>query len=196
MLQIKDTLISLDIIEQNFCCNLSKCKGLCCVEGESGAPLEKEEIMELENALPRIWDKLSDEAKSIIEKQGVAYIDEEGELVTSIVNRKDCVFAFHDEKGICKCALEQAWREKKISFMKPVSCHLYPVRTKRYNTYTAVNYQEWTICSSAVQTGNQAGIPVYIFLKEPLIRKFGQEWYDELCIAANLLAENNERPKE
>lgn len=196
MLQIKDTLISLDIIEKNFCCNLSQCKGICCVEGESGAPLEKDEIMELENALPRIWDKLSDEAKSIIEKQGVAYIDEEGELVTSIVNRKDCVFAFHDEKGICKCALEQAWREKKISFMKPVSCHLYPVRTKRYNTYTAVNYQEWTICSSAVQTGNQAGIPVYIFLKEPLIRKFGQEWYDELCIAANLLAENYERPKE
>jgi hypothetical protein len=135
--------------------------------------------------LPYIWDDLSEEAKKIIDTQGVAYPDIEGELVTSIVNGKDCVFTCYDEKGICYCAIEKAWRAGKIPFIKPISCHLYPIRTKKYPTYTAVNYQEWSICSGARLLGQQKGIPIYKFLKEPLIRKFGQEWYDELCIAAN-----------
>jgi hypothetical protein len=187
MLQIKETLISLDLFDQHFCCNLSHCRGICCVEGDSGAPLELDEIMELENALPHIWFDLSIEARLLIKKQGVAYPDAEGEMVTSIVNGKDCVFTCYDEKGICYCAIEKAWRAGKISFMKPVSCHLYPIRTKRYPTYTAVNYQDWSICSGARLFGGQLGLPVYKFLKEPLIRKFGQEWYDELCIAADIL---------
>lgn len=184
MLQIQDTLISLDLIDQKFCCNFSHCHGICCVEGDSGAPVELDEVAELENALPIIWDDLADEAKLLIEKQGVVYADRSGELVTSIVNGKDCVFTCYDSAGTCLCAVEKAWREGKISFIKPISCHLYPIRTKKYPDYTAVNYQEWSICSGARLYGQQIGLPVYMFLKEPLIRKFGQVWYDELCIAA------------
>lgn len=187
MLQIKDTLISLDLVEQQFCCNLAHCRGICCVEGESGAPVELDEIAELENALPYIWDDLSEDAKKIIKDQGVVYPDHDGEMVTSIVNGKDCVFTCYDEKGICYCAIEKAWRVGKTSFMKPISCHLYPVRIKKFSEFTAVNYQEWSICSGARLYGQQLGLPVYQFLKEPLIRKFGQEWYDELCEAAVIL---------
>jgi len=189
MLQIKDTLISLDLIQQKFCCNLAHCRGICCVEGDSGAPVELDEIAELENALPHIWEELSDEAREIINKQGVVYADHDGEMVTSIVNGKDCVFTCYDEKGICYCAIEKAWRAGKISFMKPISCHLYPVRTKKFSDFTAVNYQEWSICSGARLYGQQLGLPVYEFLKEPLIRKFGQEWYDELSEAAKMIKE-------
>lgn len=187
MLQINDTLISLDIFDQQFCCDLGNCRGACCVEGDSGAPVEIEEISHLENALPYVWTDLSDEARHLIETQGVVYPDSEGEMVTSIVNGKDCVFTYYDEKGICLCAIEKAWRAGKISFMKPVSCHLYPIRTKKYPTYTSVNYQEWSICSGARLMGKQKGLPLYKFLKGPLIRKFGQQWYDEVCIAADLL---------
>jgi len=189
MLQIKDTLISLDLIEQQFCCNLAHCRGNCCVEGDSGAPVELDEIIQLENALPDIWEDLSPEAKTLIKSQGVAYADRDGEMVTSIVNGKDCVFTCYDENGTCFCAVEKAWRAGYISFMKPISCHLYPVRVKKFADFTAVNYQEWSICSGARLYGQQLGLPVYQFLKEPLIRKFGQEWYDELCEAAILLNE-------
>ncbi len=189
MLQIKDTIISLDLFDQKFSCNLHHCHGICCVEGDSGAPLEMDEITELENVLPVIWDDLSDKAKEVIEKQGVAYPDIEGEMVTSIVNGKDCVFTCYGEDGICYCAVEKAWREGKVTFMKPISCHLYPIRTKKYPEYTAVNYQQWSICSGARALGQITGTPLYKYLKEPLIRKFGQEWYDELTIAAQMLEE-------
>lgn len=191
MLQINETLISLDIFDQQFCCDIGNCRGACCVEGDSGAPVEIEEISHLENALPHVWADLSEEARQLIEKQGVVYPDKEGEMVTSIVNGKDCVFTYYDEKGICLCAIEKAWRAGKISFMKPVSCHLYPIRTKKYLTYTSVNYQEWSICSAARLMGKQKGLPLYKFLKEPLIRKFGQHWYDEVCIAADMLSKVN-----
>ena len=124
MLQIKDTIISLDLFDQKFSCNLHHCHGICCVEGDSGAPLEMDEITELENVLPVIWDDLSDKAKEVIEKQGVAYPDIEGEMVTSIVNAKDCVFTCYGKDGICYCAVEKAWREGKIYIIKPISCHL------------------------------------------------------------------------
>ncbi|MCK9312085.1 MAG: DUF3109 family protein [Bacteroidales bacterium] len=187
MLQIKDALISLDLIDRQFCCDLAHCSGMCCVEGDSGAPVELDEIAELENSLPHIWEDLSEKAKVVIKKQGVVYADHDGEMVTSIVNGKDCVFTCYDGKGICFCAIEKAWRAGKISFMKPISCHLYPVRIKKFDDFTAVNYQEWSICSSARIYGKQLGLPVYQFLKEPLIRKFGQEWYEELCEAAEML---------
>jgi len=195
MLQIKDTLISLDLIEQQFCCNLAHCRGNCCVEGDSGAPVELDEIIQLENALPDIWEDLSLEARTLIKSQGVAYADQDGEMVTSIVNGKDCVFTCYDENGTCFCAVEKAWRAGYISFMKPISCHLYPVRVKKFKDYSAVNYQEWSICSGARLYGQQLGLPVYQFLKEPLIRKFGQEWYDELCQAAIMLKEGMKNEK-
>ena len=152
-----------------------------------------DEITEVEEALPHIWDDLSEDAKKLIKTQGVAYPDIDGEMVTSIINGKDCVFTCYDEKGICFCAIEKAWREGKISFMKPISCHLYPIRVKKYADFTAVNYQEWHICSGARLYGQQLGLPVYRFLEEPLIRKFGQEWYDEVCKAAELFKKGMEK---
>jgi hypothetical protein len=192
MIQIKDTLISLDIVEKKFICDLAQCKGACCVEGDSGAPLEGREYHLLKKILPKIWEDLSPEAKAVIEKQGIGYIDEDGEIVTSLVNGRDCVFTFYDEKGICKCAIEKAYREGRIDFYKPISCHLYPIRAAKYNTFTALNYNKWKICKAAEILGQQAGVPIYKFLKEPLIRKFGEEWYAEL----ELIAEEWEKQKK
>ena len=154
------------------------------MEGDSGAPLEKCEIAELEKALPVIWNDLSPEAQSIIKKQGVAYIDCEGDIVTSIVDGKDCVFTCYDADGTCKCAIEKAYREGKLSFYKPVSCHLYPVRVTQYKDFRAVNYDRWKICKAAEVLGKKAQVPLYKFLKEPLIRKFGAKWYDALVEVA------------
>lgn len=188
MIQIDDTIIALDIIEENFLCDLSSCKGECCVEGDSGAPLENDEVKKLEEILPSVWNDISDQAKEIIEKQGVAYKDSDGEMVTSIVNGKDCVFTYYDEKGICKCVIEKAYKEGKIDFYKPISCHLYPIRLQRYKNFTAVNYHRWSVCKAAVALGDLKGLKIYQFLKEPLIRRFGELWYNELCIAAEEVA--------
>ena len=180
MIQIDNTLVSLDIVERKFLCDLSKCKGICCVEGDSGAPLLEEEVAELEKTLPVIWDDLSPEAQDVIREQGVAYRDEEGDLVTSIVNGKDCVFTCYDENGHCLCAFEKAFREGKTSFYKPLSCHLYPIRLKKIGDGVALNYHRWEVCRMAVEKGRQLGLPVYRFLKEPLVRRFGEAWYAEL----------------
>ena len=180
MFQIDDTLVSLDVVERCFLCDLSHCKGQCCVEGESGAPLEEEELPKLQAVLPLIWDDLSSAAQAIIQKQGVAYIDEEGDLVTSIVHGKDCVFTCYDADGVCKCAIEKAYREGKSDFYKPISCHLYPIRITQYRDFKAVNYHRWAVCKAAELLGEREKLPVYRFLKEPLIRKFGQEWYEAL----------------
>lgn len=183
MIQIDDAIVALDVIEENFICDLSACLGECCVEGEAGAPLEKEEVAILEQILPYVWNDLSPEAQDIIKKQGVAYEDRDGDMVTSIVNGKDCVFTCYDSEKVCKCAIEKAYKEGKIDFYKPISCHLYPIRLEEYKDFTAVNYHRWRICKAAVALGNKEGVKVYQFLKEPLIRKFGEAWYNELCIA-------------
>ena len=188
MIQIQDTIVSTDIIDEYFLCDLSVCKGICCVEGTSGAPVEENEIACLEKALPAVWDDLSEKAKIIIEKQGVVYRDTDGEFVTSIVDGLDCVFTCYDENGWCKCAIEKAFREGRTDFYKPVSCHLYPVRVARYAGFQAVNYHRWQVCQAAVVLGKKQGVKVYQFLKEPLIRKFGEEWYSQLLIAANELS--------
>lgn len=180
MIQIEDTIVSMDVIEEMFLCDLSVCKGICCVEGESGAPLEEEELPLLREVLPYIWDDLSSEAQKVIEKQGVAYLDEDNEYVTSIVDGADCVFTCYDENGVCKCAIEKAFREGKVSFYKPISCHLYPIRVARYKDFRAVNYHSWSVCQAAVKLGKKNNLKVYQFLKEPLIRKFGEEWYKQL----------------
>lgn len=187
MLQIKDTLVSLDLAEQFFCCDLDTCLGECCIEGDAGAPVEMDEVAKLEEVLPVIWEDLAPEAQAIIDKQGVVYTDEEGDLVTSIVNGKDCVFTCYDEKGSCFCAIEKAYRAGKVDFCKPVSCALYPIRVGDYGPYKAVNYHRWSVCKAAVLLGRKENLPVYKFLKEPLIRKFGEAWYAELEIAAEEL---------
>ena len=184
MLQIDDTLISLDLFDQCFLCDLSACKGICCIEGDAGAPLEEDEISVIEELLPVIWDDLSESSKEVIRKQGVFYIDEDGEPVTSIVDGRECVFTYTDEDGICKCAIEKAYREGKTDFYKPISCHLYPVRVQKYHDFSAVNYHRWNVCSGACVLGAKKQLPVYKFLKEPLIRKFGEAWYEQMEIAA------------
>jgi hypothetical protein len=184
MIQIDDTIISLDVFKEKFLCNLDACKGECCIEGDAGAPLEEEEVEQLKKVLPVIWEDLSSEAQAVIEKQGVCYKDEDGDLVTSIVNGKDCVFTCYDEKGCCYCAIEKAYRERKVDFYKPVSCHLYPIRVQKYSEFKAVNYHRWSVCKAAVLLGEKEDMPIYKFLKEPLIRKFGEDWYTELEIAA------------
>lgn len=184
MIQIDDTIISLDVFKEKFLCNLDACKGECCIEGDAGAPLEEEEVEQLKKVLPVIWEDLSSEAQAVIEKQGVCYKDEDGDLVTSIVNGKDCVFTCYDEKGCCYCAIEKACREGKVDFYKPVSCHLYPIRVQKYSEFKAVNYHRWSVCKAAVLLGEKEDMPIYKFLKEPLVRKFGEDWYTELEIAA------------
>ena len=180
MIQIDDVVISMDVLREKFLCDLKACKGECCIEGDAGAPVELDEVAKLEEVLPEIWDDLAPEAREVIEKQGVVYTDEEGDLVTSIVNGKDCVFTCYDEKGNCLCAIEKAYRAGKVDFYKPVSCHLYPIRVGNYGTYKALNYHRWNVCKAAVLLGQKENLPVYKFLKEPLIRKFGEAWYQEL----------------
>ena len=186
MIQIEDVVISTDVFTEKFVCNLNACKGECCIEGDAGAPVEVEEVAELEKVLPVVWDNLAPEAQEIIKKQGVVYTDQDGDLVTSIVDNKDCVFTCHDENGYCYCAIEKAYREGKCNFYKPVSCHLYPIRVENYGPYKAINYHRWDVCKSAVILGKKNNVPVYKFLKEPLIRKFGELWYEKLCDCAEL----------
>jgi len=186
ILQIGDILISGDIISERFCCDLDACHGICCVEGTAGAPVDMDEIAQIENSTEVVWSDLSASAQSVIDRQGVAYTDREGDLVTSIVNGKDCVFTCYDN-GCCLCALEKAWRTGKTSFKKPISCELYPIREKRFDGgLIGLNYNRWNICRDAVKKGQELDLPLYRFLKEPLIRRFGQEWYDELCEIAKL----------
>lgn len=191
MVQIDDIVVSLDVFREKFICNLSVCKGECCIEGDAGAPIEKDEVEELEKVLPVVWDDISAEARDVISKQGVCYRDSDGDLVTSIVNGKDCVFTCYNEKGYCFCAIEKAYREGKVDFHKPVSCHLYPIRIDNYGHYKAANYHKWSVCHGAWLLGEKEKIPVYKFLKEPLIRKFGKVWYDELEDVARELKEQH-----
>ena len=186
ILEVGGVLISSDIITEYFCCDYEKCKGVCCVEGSDGAPVTMEEIAGIEEALDAVWGDLSASAQSVIDKQGVAYVDQEGDMVTSIVRGKDCVFTCYDEDK-CLCALEKA------HFAKPISCALYPIREKRFpGGLVGLNYHRWDVCKDAVEKGKALHLPVYQFLKEPLIRRFGRVWYDELCEVANLFTTSSQ----
>ncbi len=189
IIQVGDVLVSPDIITEKFCCDLDKCKGECCVEGDAGAPLTMDEIAGIEDALDIVWNDMSASAQAVVDKQGVAYNDRDGDLVTSIVNGKDCVFTCY-ENGCCLCALERAYRVGKTKFIKPISCALYPIREKRFaGGLVGLNYNRWDVCRPAVEKGRELGLPVYKFLEGPLVRRFGKEWYQELCeIAETLLA--------
>lgn len=180
MLQIQNTLVSLDLAERFFCCDLDSCLGECCIEGDAGAPITEEEKKRLEEILPVVWDDLLPAARREIEENGVAYTDEEGDLVTSIVDGRNCVFTTFGEGGMCHCAIEKACRAGKTDFLKPASCHLYPVRLTEYPSFTAVNYHRWKICKCACTLGRKEGVRLYEFMRGPLTERFGAEWYDEL----------------
>ena len=199
ILQIGDVLISSDILTEKFCCDLSACKGQCCVEGDAGAPVTMEEIAEIEECVDAVWQDLSASAQSVIDKQGVAYTDQEGDLVTSIVRGRDCVFTYYADiddfdthqqiRNCCLCALEKAYRAGDTRFCKPISCALYPIREKRFgNGLVGLNYNRWDVCKAAVAKGVKEDIRLYQFLRDPLVRRFGQAWYDELCEVASSLS--------
>jgi hypothetical protein len=204
IIQIDDVLVSAEILTESFCCDLSKCKGICCIEGDAGAPITLEEVALLEDNLDVVKKYLSTEAQLIIAAQGVAYTDKEGDLVTSIVNGKDCVFTCYKDislndsnidnsteasndivKDCCLCAYERAYRKGLISWPKPISCALYPIRESHLsNGMTALVYHRWEVCKDAIKKGKELSLPLYKFLKAPLIRRFGPEWYEALCTAA------------
>lgn len=186
ILEVGGVLISSEIITECFCCDYEKCKGICCVEGDAGAPVTLDEIADIEDCLDTVWSDLSASAQSVIDKQGVAYADRDGDMVTSIVRGRDCVFTCYDGNN-CLCALEKAYRNGKTHFCKPISCSLYPIREKNFgNGLIGLNYHRWEVCRDAIEKGKALGLPVYQFLKEPLIRRFGEAWYEELCEVANL----------
>ena len=165
MLMVGDVIVHMDIVTEYFCCDISKCQGRCCEEGDAGAPVTLDEVAYIENQLDRIWPEMSAQAQAVIDRQGVAYTDPEGELVTSIIGSCDC--CFRGQKG---CLLPK----------RPISCHLYPIREKKLGSLVGINYHRWDICKDAIALGKERGIRVYQFLKEPLIRRFGEEWYAEL----------------
>ena len=219
-------LISTQILTERFCCDLDACGGACCVEGDAGAPVTLDEVGEIEAALDAAWPYMSATAQSVVDKQGVAYTDVEGDLVTSIVSGKDCVFTFYEmppsplkgsvnsqepraksqapsansqepaAKTCCLCALEAACRAGKSRFMKPISCALYPIREKRFGGgLVGLNYHRWAICEGARKRGQELDLPLYRFLREPLIRRFGEAWYKELCeVAEELKRAERDRP--
>ncbi|HEV7381521.1 MAG TPA: DUF3109 family protein [Dyadobacter sp.] len=180
MILIDNTCISDDIEDQLFVCNLDKCKGACCVEGDSGAPLEQDELAILDEIYPIVEPYLTEAAKAVIAKEGTYTTDFEGDYVTPVIDNRECVYAVYNEKGMLKCAIEDAYNDGKISFKKPISCHLYPIRITKYEQYHALNYDRWDICSPACDFGKELGVPVYKFLKEPLIRAYGPGWYTQL----------------
>ncbi len=186
LLQVGDVILSSDILTECFCCDLEACGGACCIEGDAGAPLTLDEVGELENVLDDVWSQLSAAAQSVIDRQGVAYNDPDGDLVTSIVNGKDCVFTCYDNAGCCFCATEKAFREGRTSWCKPISCYLYPIREKKFSGgLVGLAYHRWNVCDAAVKKGRELGLPLYKFLRDPLIRRFGSEWYDELEAVAD-----------
>lgn len=181
MIQFENTLLSDDIFEKRFVCDLDSCKGICCVEGESGAPLEKEELKILDNIFEDIKPYLRNEGIKAIEKQGKYIVDSDNEMVTPLVNSKECAYAIFEKNGMAACGIEKAYLAGKTNFKKPISCHLYPIRiTKLSNGNEALNYSKWKICKAACILGNKLDVKVYQFLEEALIRKFGKKWYNEL----------------
>jgi len=180
MFQLGKTIVSEDIVEKDFVCNLSACKGACCVDGDAGAPLDTAEAQILEDIYPIVKPYLRQEGIDAIEKQGTFITTDDGELETPLINGADCAYVIFDEHKTALCAIEEAYNQGDVTWKKPVSCHLYPVRVKDYSEFSAVNYHHWHICDDACTLGKELQVPVYKFVKEALIRKFGEDWYMEL----------------
>ena len=180
MILIENTVISDDVADKFFVCHLEKCKGACCVEGDLGAPLEAEELPILDEIFPKVKPYLTPEGIRVIEEKGAYEQDWEGDYVTPTINGRECAYALYDERGMLKCGIEQAYNDGVVDFKKPISCHLYPIRVTKYESYHALNYDRWHICSPACALGRELGVPVYKFLKAPLTRAYGEKWYAEL----------------
>jgi len=179
MIQIDDTVVSEMLLEKRFVCNLDKCMGACCVEGDAGAPLLEEELEDIEKVYPLTKKYLSEKNIKALE-QDLYTLDHDGEYVTQLEGGAECAFVYYDKKGITKCSIEQVYLDGDSDFKKPISCHLFPVRLTQYKNFVAVNYAHWDICDDACTLGEELGVKTYQFLKEPLIRHFGEEWFKEL----------------
>jgi hypothetical protein len=185
VIAIDNILVSDEVVEKQFVCDLNKCKGGCCVDGDTGAPITQEEANIIEDIYPEIKHLLSPNAIALIEDEGTHTFDDEYGLVTPSLNGGICAYGYYDELGIVKCAIEHVYKEGKIDFKKPISCHLFPIRITEYETFEAVNYEpRETLCKPACKLGKSLKVPVYQFLKEPLIRKYGEEFYDALDATA------------
>lgn len=187
MFQLGKTIVSEEIIQKDFVCNLSACKGACCIDGEAGAPLDKSETEKLEEIYPIVKKYLRAEGIEAIESQGTSIERENGELETPLIHDADCAYVIFDDKGVAMCAIEEAYNQGDVDWKKPISCHLYPVRVQDYTEFSAVNYHRWEICDDACVLGKELQVPIYKFVKEALVRKFGEDWYIELeKVASNL----------
>jgi hypothetical protein len=196
MLVIDNTLISDEVIEKHFVCDLNACKGACCVKGDYGAPLEDDELEQLDKVYEKVKPYMTPTGIAAVEKQGKYVLYEKKEWVTPLISGKECAYTFFDEAGIAKCAIEKAYLEGKVKWKKPISCHLYPIRiTKQKNGLEALNYDRWSICKAACKLGDSLKVPVYKFLKDSLTRKYGKEWYKQLEIAASRIDEIKEMKK-
>ncbi|HLV38853.1 DUF3109 family protein [Xanthomarina sp.] len=184
MFQLGNTIVSEEIIQKDFVCNLSACKGACCIDGDAGAPLEEKETDILNAIYPKIKHLLRPEGIEAIEQQGTFIVTEFDEFETPLIGGADCAYVIFDKKGTALCGIEEAYNQKLIDWRKPVSCHLYPIRIKEYSEFSAVNYDKWEICDAACVLGKELQVPVYKFVKEALIRKFGEDWYAQLEIVA------------
>ncbi len=180
MFQIGKTIVSEEIIENDFVCNLSACKGACCIDGDAGAPLTEEEARILKDVYPKVKPLLRQEGIHAIESQGTHITSDFGELETPLINGADCAYVIFDDKKTALCGIEEAYNRGDIAWKKPLSCHLYPIRVKEYSEFSAINYNRWSICDDACSLGKELQVPIYKFVKEALIRKFGQDWYGEL----------------
>lgn len=192
MFAIQNTLVSLDLLERYFVCDLNACKGACCVKGDAGAPLTDEEINLLEDIIDDILPYLDEEGKAMIAEKGVFEIDVDGDKGTSLLENGRCAFALVDHNGMVSCGIEKAHHAGATEFKKPISCHLYPVRITEHQNYDAVNYNKWKICSPACDCGAKLNVPLFRFLKDALIRKYGNAWYEELETIDRLRKEQDE----
>lgn len=192
MIAIDHTLISEDLLEKKFVCDLNACKGACCVAGDAGAPLDKDELEILDGVLEKVKPYMVKKGLAAVKKHGTYVVDGDGDYTTTLVGEgQECAFVYFDETKTAKCAIEKAWSEGVISWKKPISCHLYPVRISRHKGYEAVNYSKWNICKPACACGEKLDVPVYKFLKEPLIRKYGKDWFKQLEQSAKLWLKKN-----
>jgi len=180
LIEVKDKIVSTQIFDKKFVCDLNACKGACCIEGNSGAPLTLDEIDLLEDNIEKIKPFMRPEGIEQVEENGVFYMDEDNEAVTTLVNGGKCAFVYFDENNITKCGIEQAYNSGKIDFNKPISCHLYPIREKQFNEFRALTYDVWPICAPACVCGEKLDVPVYRFLKGPIIRAYGEDFFEAL----------------